>query len=812
MRRLAVLLLVGLAICMTADTARGQFSQYDTLGFGTRTRDTLRAAPDSFINIPVFLSTDSIVTGLSMLFHFDPAILWPQISFDRRYDSLLHDSMAFAPDSEDYQASPFLDSGLWNIDMSISTKAAQTWNSTYGTAQVLYNLRDRGHARLLLTPIPPLDPDNYIKPYIRGALSDAGTGGGGVIAYIEFKVNKDTPKGTVTRISLELQNEDLQRTELAEEWDSSGFRLTKSIIPRFDTVRFIADTGGPPPPPPGQNHVPVLTLGTTQTVFDIKQGDLVSFAVSATDQENGELRITANNGNLPSNATLAPTNPLIGGAGAVAGTFSFRPNITQNGAFAFSFVALDDSGATASKSVTVNVAELDIDRLFTSSADSLDPSGGVPGLTEVLVPIDVVSKKKIYGIQFDMTYDANNFDLDSIMVTDRIPDWIVYDNIGVQPGFLRVVAFGLANDSMAPGSSSAVLQLAFTVDEFAQVGRYPIDIYNAWESVDPDPDVPSLPFVTDSGAMYVDRWGDVNLDQRIDVADLVNVVAYIIGNFDLSRRQFATADIIINDTVNVVDLVGIINTIFGLPVSPSPSPFPEGEFALLKIAHDEIPGAGINSTMQVLADMPTTVAGVELEIRYNPLTIQMLAPLAADGSAGFRIRSRNDGNGLMKVLIYSDHPWNEDELIQEGLSDIIKLPFVSKSPIAAEDGRQVRITKAFVSTGAARNVPVEGVDGPALPDRFELYQNRPNPFNPTTIIDFYISGSGSPEGTMAKLEIFNILGQPVKTLINEPLIPGQYSVIWDGTDSYGAKSASGVYLYRLKVGNESQTKKMMLLK
>lgn len=825
MRRFVVPLMVGLIICLTAGSASGQVvdtlpSPIDSLGFGEKLPDTLYCLPGDTINLPVFLSTDSTVVGLSMLFQFDPNILWPLIAFDQNYQDLI-DQGGFVPDSVDYQASPVMDSGLWNLNLILPTMIRNTWLNRRGEAYVLYNLNDRGHARLLFTPGTP-DPFDPVLPYINSELADTahaipGDDGGGIIGYIPFWVNPDADSNIVTQILLERENDDYQATELAQRWDSLGLILTEAVRPNRIRAYFITSTDTcdtcPPEPPVGENHLPVLVLGTGQTAFEINPGQQVSFAVSATDAEGGEVRIKCNNGNLPPNASFGVGGQVIGGGGVASGTFSFVPDISQQGSYVFSFVATDDSAASsAAKSVSVVVAKPDVDILFTTSAEGLSPSGGVPGLTEVMVPINVVTNNVIYGIQFDMDYDANSFDLDSVITSDRNPDWVIYDNIGIDPGFLRVVAFGLANDSMVPGTTSAALYLAFTVDEFAKVGAYPLDIYNAWESIDPDPNVPSLEFETDSGVIYVDSWGDVNLDLRIDVADLVSTVAYIIGTYDLSRRQFATADIVIDSLVNVVDLVGIINTIFGLPITPSPVQDIDGEAAYLKVAHGEIPGAGIESEMQVLAEMPVAVAGVELDIQYNPQAVEMLPPLLTDASGDFRLRYSDNGAGHLKVLIYSDHPWNEQELIQEGLADIVKLPFVSRSSIGADDTRQVRITKAFISTGAAKNVPVEGLGGPALPNKFELFQNRPNPFNPETIIDFYINGDDFSGAEQVTLEVFNILGQKVKTLLDEALVPGQYSVVWDGTDEYGQRSASGIYLYRLRVGDADQTKKMILLK
>lgn len=76
--------------------------------------------------------------------------------------------------------------------------------------------------------------------------------------------------------------------------------------------------------------------------------------------------------------------------------------------------------------------------------------------------------------------------------------------------------------------------------------------------------------------------------------------------------------------------------------------------------------------------------------------------------------------------------------------------------------------------------------------QFTLYPNYPNPFNPSTTIRFTL-----PQQAKVKLEIFNILGQRVRTLVDEKKLSGNYRVTWDGRNSSGQQVASGVYLYRL---------------
>ncbi len=89
-----------------------------------------------------------------------------------------------------------------------------------------------------------------------------------------------------------------------------------------------------------------------------------------------------------------------------------------------------------------------------------------------------------------------------------------------------------------------------------------------------------------------------------------------------------------------------------------------------------------------------------------------------------------------------------------------------------------------------------------LPAEFSLGQNYPNPFNPITEISF-----GLPDAADVKLDIYNLMGQKVATLIDDRREAGHHVVQWDGS-----QVASGIYLYRLKAGSFTETKKMLLLK
>jgi hypothetical protein len=94
-----------------------------------------------------------------------------------------------------------------------------------------------------------------------------------------------------------------------------------------------------------------------------------------------------------------------------------------------------------------------------------------------------------------------------------------------------------------------------------------------------------------------------------------------------------------------------------------------------------------------------------------------------------------------------------------------------------------------------------------VPREFQLFQNLPNPFNSETVIRFNLSKPSD-----VTLVIYNTLGQKVKTLVQGHLKTGITNVSWDGRDEKGNTVSSGVYLYELKAGDLTETKRMVLLK
>jgi flagellar hook capping protein FlgD len=101
----------------------------------------------------------------------------------------------------------------------------------------------------------------------------------------------------------------------------------------------------------------------------------------------------------------------------------------------------------------------------------------------------------------------------------------------------------------------------------------------------------------------------------------------------------------------------------------------------------------------------------------------------------------------------------------------------------------------------------KSADNLELPEGFALSQNYPNPFNPTTKINYSL-----PSSEHVTLDIYNIQGQKVRTLVNQVEGPGDHTVEWDATTDAGSQVATGIYLYRLTAGDQTVTKKMSFLK
>jgi hypothetical protein len=173
----------------------------------------------------------------------------------------------------------------------------------------------------------------------------------------------------------------------------------------------------------------------------------------------------------------------------------------------------------------------------------------------------------------------------------------------------------------------------------------------------------------------------------------------------------------------------------------------------------------------------------------------------------------------------SGQTWTNVETTNEGLdswqerqfniSDVFGALGKVRFRFTAQDTGATTKVEALVDEVriVARGAAVVSVGGPdaaiggALPKRFALHANEPNPFNPVTRIRYDL-----PKATGVEVTIYNTGGQKVRTLAAGRRPAGSHSIAWDGRDGRGNAVASGVYLYRLETPEYGETRKMLLVK
>lgn len=128
------------------------------------------------------------------------------------------------------------------------------------------------------------------------------------------------------------------------------------------------------------------------------------------------------------------------------------------------------------------------------------------------------------------------------------------------------------------------------------------------------------------------------------------------------------------------------------------------------------------------------------------------------------------------------------------------------------DVRAIVVREEFQSIAVSQklyfvNSDVNGDKSSLMPLEYGLSNNYPNPFNPTTQIEYSI-----PTSNPVSIEVCNALGQKIKTLVNRTMSPGKYQAIWNGTDNVGNAVPSGVYYCQMKSSHFNSVKKMLLIK
>ena len=251
---------------------------------------------------------------------------------------------------------------------------------------------------------------------------------------------------------------------------------------------------------------------------------------------------------------------------------------------------------------------------------------------------------------------------------------------------------------------------------------------------------------------------------------------------------------------------------------------PDESGSLAKPMTDLFVGAGATGTLHLVVsegndpqerivtvrlNQALEVQGYSLSILYDPGLLELVG---VDGPSGSVFAAEIGVEGVPLQISVAPGKMLVADVLRPGRAlngdvDLIRLTFRRLNEAATGS---VEVTEALITDGWGQ---VETVDATRLgdlrlvPDQYVLLQNHPNPFNPSTQIEYRV-----PEAGEVSLVVYSVLGQPIRALIHGEHVAGTYRVSWDGSDADGSPVSSGVYFYHLTARAFTQTRTMMLVK
>ena len=531
------------------------------------------------------------------------------------------------------------------------------------------------------------------------------------------------------------------------------------------------------------NRPPQISTSGSVTAFS---GDSVFIPLMAGDPDLESITFSVTN--LPLGAQIYSGNP---------GYIIWGSSLADSGNYGLDIVALDESGGTAHKEVAL--------QLLATLPIELSLSNEQAFSNEVVtIPINLHNRVDVAGFHLTIEYDPSlltplSFMRDSI----RTKSWYPFAAQGLGDGRLFLNGHAdpaiVGSNPLPPGDGAvAYLRFATCPDpnlagQFSRVEFRILDSLSNTENIIYLPDGTILPrsqVSLTSGSVLIKKYdaliGDLNLNLvPMEIADAVYFTNYFLNptNYPLSGVRWVSSDVNQDGLPGTIgDLVYLLRIIVG---------------DVLKINAF----AGMASAE---SELETTVDGLVYKLTSNREVAGALMTFRIEGDdpvncvalpvlAGMELRSAHDGN-LLRVLVLS----SKGSTFAANGNGLFRLTTNSSAELVSQEIVDINGTPIALTSD---------VSGGALPQSFDLEQNCPNPFNPETVISYSLEKAGD-----VSLEVYNCLGQRVRVLSTGNQPTGKHTVRFDGTDDTGAQLASGVYLYRLRVGDRQLTRKMVLLK
>jgi hypothetical protein len=413
----------------------------------------------------------------------------------------------------------------------------------------------------------------------------------------------------------------------------------------------------------------------------------------------------------------------------------------------------------------------------------------------------------------------------AIPVSDFFFDWEVYPGDTLADGShidtLKVVILGNGTNALLPGGPDKEI-LIFSYD-VVSISTPSATAYNSLTRVlgataTPvvDANIATGPWetLTIFNGTTLGLLGDVNLDNQVDIADILLMIDYVLGRTTFNAQQMLQGDIAPwiapaplpspDGVINVLDLAVLQNIVLtGLYPNGNPVNKVVGNPFMISNVQKLTPGMDAKLTfllskngITVGLETAKKVKGVQIEMNGVSSYIPTNTPI----SSVFDTKMYYQLNDFLRTLTYDGQslPMDAGEYL------LANIPFSLSNP------RAIDITKIIVAdenNSAMQKVEVEIKYDEIIPLNYSLSQNFPNPFNPTTSVEFSVPVEG-----FVTIKVYDLLGQAVADLYSGNAQAGTYTLNWDGKDNSGNVVSSGSYIYKMTAGDFVQSKKMSFLK